>query len=101
LDPLDSDSNLETAEGETQKLLHMEDRLREMVVGQEDVLKAVANALRRARTGLQDSNHPLDLFIFLGPTGAGKTELARVLMEPALSSGPSNVNYKTLWQLRS
>ncbi len=68
-------------EGETQKLLHMEDRLRERVVGQEDALKAVSNALRRARAGLQDSNCPLGSFIFLGPTGVGKTELARALAE--------------------
>jgi len=68
-------------EGETQKLLHMEERLRERVVGQEDALKAVSNALRRARAGLQDSNRPLGSFIFLGPTGVGKTELARALAE--------------------
>ena len=68
-------------EGETQKLLHMEDRLRERVVGQEDALQAVSNALRRARAGLQDSNRPLGSFIFLGPTGVGKTELARALAE--------------------
>ena len=68
-------------EGETQKLLHMEDRLRERVVGQEDALKAVSNALRRARAGLQDANRPLGSFIFLGPTGVGKTELARALAE--------------------
>ena len=68
-------------EGETQKLLHMEDRLRQRVVGQEDALKAVSNALRRARAGLQDSNRPLGSFIFLGPTGVGKTELARALAE--------------------
>jgi ATP-dependent Clp protease ATP-binding subunit ClpB len=68
-------------EGETQKLLHMEDRLRERVVGQEDALQAVSNALRRARAGLQDANRPLGSFIFLGPTGVGKTELARALAE--------------------
>jgi ATP-dependent Clp protease ATP-binding subunit ClpB len=68
-------------EGETQKLLHMEDRLRDRVVGQEDALQAVSNALRRARAGLQDSNRPLGSFIFLGPTGVGKTELARALAE--------------------
>ena len=68
-------------EGETQKLLHMEDRLRERVVGQEEALKAVSNALRRARAGLQDTNRPLGSFIFLGPTGVGKTELARALAE--------------------
>jgi ATP-dependent Clp protease ATP-binding subunit ClpB len=68
-------------EGETQKLLHMEDRLRQRVVGQEDALQAVSNALRRARAGLQDANRPLGSFIFLGPTGVGKTELARALAE--------------------
>ncbi len=68
-------------EGETLKLLHMEDRLRDRVVGQEDALQAVSNALRRARAGLQDSNRPLGSFIFLGPTGVGKTELARALAE--------------------
>jgi ATP-dependent Clp protease ATP-binding subunit ClpB len=68
-------------EGETQKLLQMEDRLRERVVGQEAALKAVSNALRRARAGLQDANRPLGSFIFLGPTGVGKTELARALAE--------------------
>jgi len=68
-------------EGETQKLLHMEDRLRQRVVGQENALQAVSNALRRARAGLQDSNRPLGSFIFLGPTGVGKTELARALAE--------------------
>jgi len=68
-------------EGETLKLLKMEDRLRERVVGQEPALKAVSNALRRARAGLQDSNRPLGSFMFLGPTGVGKTELARALAE--------------------
>jgi ATP-dependent Clp protease ATP-binding subunit ClpB len=59
----------------------MEERLRERVVGQEDALRAVANALRRARAGLQDPNRPIGSFIFLGPTGVGKTELARALAE--------------------
>jgi ATP-dependent Clp protease ATP-binding subunit ClpB len=59
----------------------MEERLRERVVGQEDALRAVSNALRRARAGLQDPNRPLGSFIFLGPTGVGKTELARALAE--------------------
>jgi ATP-dependent Clp protease ATP-binding subunit ClpB len=68
-------------EGETQKLLHMEERLRQRVVGQEDALRAVANAVRRARAGLQDPNRPIGSFIFLGPTGVGKTELARALAE--------------------
>ncbi len=68
-------------EGEVQKLLHIEDRLKMRVVGQEDALRAVANAIRRARAGLQDPNRPLGSFIFLGPTGVGKTELARALAE--------------------
>ncbi|MFZ6030720.1 MAG: ATP-dependent chaperone ClpB [Chloroflexota bacterium] len=68
-------------EGETQKLLHMETRLRERVVGQEDALRAVSNAVRRARSGLQDPHRPIGSFIFLGPTGVGKTELARALAE--------------------
>jgi ATP-dependent Clp protease ATP-binding subunit ClpB len=68
-------------EGETEKLIHMEDRLHERVVGQDEAIEAVANALRRARTGLQDPNRPIGSFIFLGPTGVGKTELARALAE--------------------
>jgi ATP-dependent Clp protease ATP-binding subunit ClpB len=68
-------------EGETQKLLHMEERLRERLVGQDDALRAVSNAVRRARSGLQDPNRPIGSFIFLGPTGVGKTELARALAE--------------------
>lgn len=68
-------------EGETDKLLHMEARLRERVVGQEDALQVVSNAVRRARAGLQDPNRPLGSFIFLGPTGVGKTELARALAD--------------------
>jgi ATP-dependent Clp protease ATP-binding subunit ClpB len=66
-------------EGEVQKLVHMEDRLHERVVGQEEALHVVANAIRRARAGLQDPNRPIGSFIFLGPTGVGKTELARAL----------------------
>jgi ATP-dependent Clp protease ATP-binding subunit ClpB len=68
-------------ESELQKLLHMEDRLRMRVVGQDDALKAVASAIRRARAGLQDPDRPLGSFIFLGPTGVGKTETARALAE--------------------
>ena len=68
-------------EGEVQKLLKMEDRLRERVVGQELALQTVSDAIRRTRAGLQDPNRPLASFIFLGPTGVGKTELARVLAE--------------------
>lgn len=68
-------------EGEVEKLVHMEDRLHERVVGQEEALHVVANAIRRARAGLQDPNRPIGSFIFLGPTGVGKTELARALAE--------------------
>jgi ATP-dependent Clp protease ATP-binding subunit ClpB len=68
-------------EGETQKLIHMEERLHGRVIGQEDAVSAVANALRRARTGLQDPDRPIGSFVFLGPTGVGKTELARALAE--------------------
>jgi ATP-dependent Clp protease ATP-binding subunit ClpB len=68
-------------EGETAKLVHMEERLHERVVGQDEAVSAVANALRRARSGLQDPNRPIGSFIFLGPTGVGKTELARALAE--------------------
>jgi ATP-dependent Clp protease ATP-binding subunit ClpB len=68
-------------EGETEKLIHMEERLHRRVVGQDEAVEAVANALRRARTGLQDPNRPIGSFIFLGPTGVGKTELARALAE--------------------
>ncbi|MGQ9904114.1 MAG: ATP-dependent chaperone ClpB [Anaerolineae bacterium] len=68
-------------EGEMQKLLHMEERLQQRVVGQDDALRAVSNAVRRARAGLQDPNRPIGSFIFLGPTGVGKTETARALAE--------------------
>jgi ATP-dependent Clp protease ATP-binding subunit ClpB len=68
-------------EGEIQKLLKMEERLHKRVVGQDDAIRAVANAVRRARVGLQDPQRPIGSFIFLGPTGVGKTELARALAE--------------------
>ncbi len=68
-------------EGETEKLIHMEDRLHERVIGQDEAIEAVANALRRSRAGLQDPNRPIGTFLFLGPTGVGKTELARALAE--------------------
>src|SRR5260221_4010086 len=68
-------------EGEVQKLLTMEDRLRRRVVGQDQAVQAVSDAIRRARAGLQDPNRPLASFMFLGPTGVGKTELARALAE--------------------
>jgi ATP-dependent Clp protease ATP-binding subunit ClpB len=66
-------------EGEIEKLVHMEERLRQRVVGQDDAIMAVSNAVRRARAGLQDPNRPIGSFIFMGPTGVGKTELARAL----------------------
>ena len=68
-------------EGEIEKLVEMEDRLRRRVIGQDDAIAAVSSAVRRARAGLQDPNRPLGSFIFLGPTGVGKTELARALAE--------------------
>ena len=68
-------------EGEVEKLLHMEERLHERVVGQDEAVEAVATALRRSRAGLQDPNRPIGTFLFLGPTGVGKTELARALAE--------------------
>jgi ATP-dependent Clp protease ATP-binding subunit ClpB len=68
-------------EGEMQKLVTMEERLSERVIGQDEALKAVSDAVRRARAGLQDPNRPIGSFIFLGPTGVGKTETARALAE--------------------
>jgi ATP-dependent Clp protease ATP-binding subunit ClpB len=68
-------------EGEVEKLIHMEERLHERVVGQDDAVDAVSNALRRSRAGLQDPNRPIGTFLFMGPTGVGKTELARALAE--------------------
>ena len=68
-------------EGEVEKLIHMEERLHERVVGQDEAVEAVSNALRRSRAGLADPNRPIGVFLFLGPTGVGKTELARALAE--------------------
>ena len=68
-------------EGEVQKLLHIEERLHDRVIGQDDAISAVANAVRRGRAGLSDPNRPIGSFIFLGPTGVGKTELARALAQ--------------------
>jgi ATP-dependent Clp protease ATP-binding subunit ClpB len=68
-------------EGEIEKLIHMEERLKKRVVGQDDAIEAVSNAVRRARAGLSDPYKPIGSFIFLGPTGVGKTELARALAE--------------------
>ena len=68
-------------EGETAKLIHMEERLHERVVGQDEAIQAVSDAVRRARAGLKDPGRPIGSFLFLGPTGVGKTELARALAE--------------------
>ncbi|HET9155673.1 MAG TPA: ATP-dependent chaperone ClpB, partial [Myxococcaceae bacterium] len=68
-------------EGEVQKLVHMEERLEQRVIGQRQAIEAVSNAIRRARSGLQDPNRPIGSFIFLGPTGVGKTETAKALAE--------------------
>ena len=68
-------------EGEVQKLVHMEERLEQRVIGQPQAIEAVSNAIRRARSGLQDPNRPIGSFIFLGPTGVGKTETAKALAE--------------------
>ncbi len=68
-------------EGEREKLVHMEDRLSLRVIGQKEAIEAVSNAVRRARSGLQDPNRPVGSFIFMGPTGVGKTELAKALAE--------------------
>ena len=68
-------------EGEVEKLIHMEERLHERVVGQDEAVEAVSNALRRSRAGLSEPGRPIGVFLFLGPTGVGKTELARALAE--------------------
>ena len=68
-------------EGEVAKLIHMEERLHDRVIGQDEAVEAVSNALRRSRAGLQDPNRPIGTFLFIGPTGVGKTELARALAE--------------------
>jgi ATP-dependent Clp protease ATP-binding subunit ClpB len=68
-------------ESDVQKLIHMDDRLKMRVIGQDEGIRAISSALRRARSGLQDPNRPIGSFIFLGPTGVGKTELARALAE--------------------
>ncbi len=78
-------------EGEVEKLIHMEERLHERVVGQNDAVEAVAAALRRSRAGLQDPNRPIGSFLFLGPTGVGKTELARALAEFMFDSSEAMV----------
>ncbi len=68
-------------EAEMQRLIHMEDRLHQRVIGQDEAIQVISNAVRRARAGIQDPNRPIGSFIFLGPTGVGKTELARALAE--------------------
>ncbi len=78
-------------EGEREKLLQMEAKLRSRVVGQEDAVKAVANAVRRARAGLQDPNRPIGSFLFLGPTGVGKTELCKALAAFLFDDGQAMV----------
>src|SRR3712207_8910249 len=80
-DVCSSDLVSKLMEGEVEKLIHMEARLHERVVGQHDAVEAVSNALRRSRAGLQDPNRPIGTFLFMGPTGVGKTELARALAE--------------------
>ncbi|MFZ0482015.1 MAG: AAA family ATPase, partial [Desulfobacterales bacterium] len=78
-------------EGEKEKLVHMEDRLGNRVIGQEEAISAVSNAVRRARSGLQDPNRPIGSFIFMGPTGVGKTELAKALAEFLFDSDQATV----------
>jgi ATP-dependent Clp protease ATP-binding subunit ClpB len=78
-------------EGEVEKLIHMEERLHERVVGQDEAVEAVSNALRRSRAGLADPNRPIGTFLFLGPTGVGKTELARALAEFMFDSEQATV----------
>jgi ATP-dependent Clp protease ATP-binding subunit ClpB len=73
-------------EGEVKKLVTMEERLRQRVVGQDLALERVSNAIRRSRAGLSDPKRPIGSFIFLGPTGVGKTELARALAEFLLTT---------------
>lgn len=68
-------------ESESQKLLHMEDRLHERIVGQDEAIKAISDAIRRGRSGMKDPNRPIGSFIFIGPSGVGKTELAKALAE--------------------
>jgi ATP-dependent Clp protease ATP-binding subunit ClpB len=78
-------------EGEVEKLVHMEERLHRRVVGQDEAVQAVSNALRRSRAGLQDPDRPIGTFLFLGPTGVGKTELARALAEFMFDSSDAMV----------
>ncbi|MBJ7519710.1 MAG: ATP-dependent chaperone ClpB [Solirubrobacteraceae bacterium] len=78
-------------EGEVEKLVHMEERLHQRVIGQEEAVEAVSNALRRSRSGLSDPDRPIGSFLFLGPTGVGKTELARALAEFMFDSSDAMV----------
>src|SRR3954453_4114172 len=78
-------------EGEVEKLIHMEERLHQRVIGQDEAVAAVSNALRRSRAGLQDPDRPIGTFLFLGPTGVGKTELARALAEFMFDSSDAMV----------
>jgi ATP-dependent Clp protease ATP-binding subunit ClpB len=78
-------------EGEVEKLIHMEERLHERVIGQDEAVEAVSGALRRSRAGLSDPDRPIGSFLFLGPTGVGKTELARALAEFMFDSGQAMV----------
>jgi ATP-dependent Clp protease ATP-binding subunit ClpB len=78
-------------EGEVEKLIHMEERLHQRVIGQDEAVAAVSNALRRSRAGLQDPDRPIGSFLFLGPTGVGKTELARALAEFMFDSSDAMV----------
>ena len=78
-------------EGEREKLIRMEERLRRRVIGQEEAVSAVSDAVRRARSGLQDPNRPIGSFIFMGPTGVGKTELAKALAEFIFDSDQATV----------
>jgi ATP-dependent Clp protease ATP-binding subunit ClpB len=80
-------------EGEKQKLLHLEDELRKRVVGQEEAIRAVSNAVRRSRAGIQEENRPLGSFMFLGPTGVGKTELSKALAEFLFDSEKAMVRF--------
>ena len=75
-------------EGEQAKLIHMEERLHQRVIGQDEAIEAVSDAVRRARAGLKDPKRPIGSFIFLGPTGVGKTELARALARSSSTTNP-------------
>ena len=70
---VDGNSDFKTMQGELEKLIHMEEKLRERIVGQDEAAELIANAVRRSRSGLSDPNRPVGSFIFLGPTGVGKT----------------------------